>query len=347
MINAGVWVRDQVEETNIHTTPSFLEAHKGKIATISVLAFFAIGLGVGGGLLLFHFKLNALIGWSMIGAGSASALAAMIVAVAICVRHNKKVQEHEFENRVSDHLPVGAEVTLSRAAQENSMNVIDAEEFKQFCAYRTGAGPDKACAYATHTSFFHGNCDEVNDLGWGCAWRCIQTCASSLGKFPSFMQLYDTYRLDPKSTKEWAEPGYGKRYLDDQGIPSQLALYNKDRGTSKTPEEQCEKIKGFPALRDRLIAHFQKYGTPVMIDDVSYAMTIVGIRVNAAGETILFMADPHKRNRESGLYSVVVNSEGQQIATTGIDDGRNGLKTAALAHFNKGWMLLFPQPKHD
>lgn len=221
-------------------------------------------------------------------------------------------------------------------------NTIGDQEYKHFCAYRKG--DDKAYAHASGASFFYYDCDEVKDYGWGCAWRCMQICASSVNLFPKFNDIYEKYRRDATSKKEWAEPGYGKQYLDDEGIPNQLILYNKESGTSKTPTEWCEKIRGFSALRDLLIAHFTRYATPVMADDVTFAMTIVGIRVTAADETILFIADPHKISREGGLYYVVLDNEGKQIATTGVDNGKNGLSTVKSAHFNKGWMLLFPQP---
>jgi len=222
---------------------------------------------------------------------------------------------------------------------------IGNQELEHFRTYKKGE--DKAYAYALDASFFYYDCDDVKDYEWGCAWRCIQICASAVNLFPKFKELYVKYRLDSKSQKEWAEPGYGKRYLDDEGIPNQLILYNKESGTSKTPTEWCEKINGFPALRDKLVAHFNRYATPVMADDVTFAMTIVGIRVTALDETILFIADPHKINRESGLYYIVLDNEGNQIATTGVDNGKNGLSTVKSAYFNKGWMLLFPQPERD
>lgn len=209
-------------------------------------------------------------------------------------------------------------------------------------AKKTPLGP--FCSKPFKFSFFHYDCDEIKDYGWGCAWRCMQMIASSLGLSPSFNELYNTYRLDPNSVDEWAEPGYCKRYLDDLGVPSQLALFNRETGTSKTPTNLCEKINGFSNLRSVLKSHFSNYSTPVMADDESYAFAIVGIRITENNETILSIADPHKTSAESGRYEVTLNEEGTQIATTGIDDSKNGLESVKRVFFTKGWLLLFPRP---
>lgn len=220
---------------------------------------------------------------------------------------------------------------------------LSGPEWAHFHSYRKVSLKDKACAQAAKASFFYYNCDATKDYGWGCAWRCIQICASAANLYPSFSDLYVRYRTSNSKT-EWAEPGYGKKFFDDHGIPNQLVLYNKESGTVKTPTNLCEKIGGFTALRERLLDHFGCHGTPVMMDDVDYAMTILGIRVTESNETILFIGDPHKIDRESGLYCVALDQEGNQIATTGIDDGKNGLSTVKRAHLNKGWIMLFPQP---
>ena len=256
--------------------------------------------------------------------------------------HHEQVRNHELQGSNPSILTPASKDKKTDQALIRSGVPITENHIEDFLQYRDSES--EKYSHATSVTFFYYNCDGFNDFGWGCAWRCIQTCASALNLFPTFNELYQTYRLDKRAVKEWAEPGYGMRYFDNIGAPSsQLVLYKRDKGTNKTPTKYCDKVSSFSNLRDMMLQHFETHGTPIMADDEMYAFTIVGIRVTSASETILFIADPHKLNALSGLYYVALDSEGRQLATTGIDNGKNGLSSVGRLHFNKGWMFLFPK----
>jgi len=288
--------------------------------------------------------------------------------------HHKQVRNHEAQKDLSTAIPAtnevkslnidetdnqrekssikagGSSIVVNSTNKETGQALVRSgapiteNHIESFLQYRDLE--NKKYSHATAVTFFYYNCDGFNDYGWGCAWRCIQTCASSLNLFPTFSELYQTYRIDEHSTNEWAEPGYGMRYFDNVGAPSsQLVLYKRDKGTNKTPTKYCDKdkVSNFSDLRDMMLQHFETHGTPIMADDETYTFTIIGIRVTSANETILFIADPHKLSALSGLYYVALKSNGRQLATTGIDNGKNGLNSVGRLHFNKGWMFLFPK----
>ena len=133
------------------------------------------------------------------------------------------------------------------------------------------------------------------------------------------------------------------------GIPSRLFLYNRARGTEKTPTDLCTQLESFKDFTDTLLAHFSQFRTPVMIDDEQLACSIIGIKLMENGHVILWIADPHKTTRKDGLYYLVLDAAGRKIHCTGIDDGTNGLRTAQVIDPNregrcKGWMILLPGP---
>ncbi len=201
-------------------------------------------------------------------------------------------------------------------------------------------------AFSRDTEFFHANCDESNsqgieDLGWGCAWRCIQTCLAAFTRYYSIKSLMHSMN---KTGNHWAEPGYAAQIFTSLGISNKLYLYNKKEGTDKTPTAFCTHLASFSNLCETLFEHFEKFHTPVMADDVTFACSILGIKSTEKGNIILWIADPHKTSREAGLYYLVLDGKtGDKLHCTGVDDGSNGLSTAQKIFPNKGWMLFFPQ----
>jgi hypothetical protein len=205
-------------------------------------------------------------------------------------------------------------------------------------------------AHATNIHFFYSNCDKdldggSNDLGWGCAWRSIQTCLSHYPLFYTFDSLYQAYRVDPNCPNEWAEPGYGYRVCSRNNIMSCLYLYQREVGTSKTATNSCSKIENFEEFVNKLIDHFHRFKTPVMVDDATYAYSILGIKTTEKGDVILWIADPHKTSLKDGLYYLVLDNDGKKKSVTGIDNGENGLESAQKIDPNKGWILLCPKGK--
>lgn len=202
--------------------------------------------------------------------------------------------------------------------------------------------------YAENIKFFYGLCDSYEGhLNWACAWRDIQTILSCYKIFSPLKNLCDAYRNTNERT-EWAEPGYGFKILHDHQIKSKLYRYNNPKPSNKTLTHWCRPLKGFPALVSVLMKHFEKYKTPVMIDDVVYAYNIVGIKKikkEKDNEIVFWIADPHKTSVQDGLYYLMLNEKtGKTIECTGIDNGHNGLDSSQRIDFaNTGWLILCPQ----
>ncbi len=223
---------------------------------------------------------------------------------------------------------------------------VTEEDTNKFLSYR--AGETTMVTHAKNVKFFFGNCDQglsggKKDLGWGCAWRSIQTCLSSLNHFPTFESLSDRFRRDPGLPQEWAEPGYGKTICNELQIVSGLTLYGRSEGSDKTPTSECGSFESFERLVSNLLTHFREFGTPVMFDDGFTARSILGIKTLNPEKTkaVLWIADPHKTSKEDGLFYVVLDEKEAPISTG--KDGGNGLPTAhTINPKNRGWMLFFP-----
>lgn len=91
-----------------------------------------------------------------------------------------------------------------------------------------------------------------------------------------------------------------------------------------------------------LVDHFEKYKTPVMIDNVKHACLILGIKITNQDKVILWMADPYADTKENGLYYLVLDGQ------TGKVLAREGQKTE-LPPMNPqdGWLLLCLNEKID
>lgn len=86
-----------------------------------------------------------------------------------------------------------------------------------------------------------------------------------------------------------------------------------------------------------------------MIDDVSCAYGVLGIKKMTNENVVLWIADSHKTSKNEGLYYLELDKFGNKIACTGVDyeDQRNGLSTAERLNIQlkTGWLILFPKNK--
>ncbi|KAG9412478.1 Ufm1-specific protease 2 [Aphanomyces cochlioides] len=140
--------------------------------------------------------------------------------------------------------------------------------------------------------YFHYMQQNINDKGWGCAYRSLQTLASwlllnhytALG-VPTHREIQETLvRMGDKSpsfvgSTEWIgsmEVGY---VLDERyGV----AFRTIHCGT-----------KLVDYARD-LVVHFETHGTPVMLGGASLAFTLLGVDYNeATGDAAFLVLDPH------------------------------------------------------
>lgn len=222
------------------------------------------------------------------------------------------------------------------------------------------------------------------ESGWGCAWRAIQTCLSFYSVIvPSFKELYPIYgsfanlsliyknkypeedlpRLNEKHRNVaphdldngWAEPFVGQMVLHDRGIESELTTVNGIPSGCNAPHgvfSHSDPLKSFAEFKTKLLTHFRptpehlETAPPVMIDNGTFAMSIVGIGINS-NETTLWIADPHIHKELnhcslSGLYTVTLNEFGDKEDKP-IPRGStppSGLHCLNFA--TQPWMVLFP-----
>lgn len=227
---------------------------------------------------------------------------------------------------------------------------VTSEDIRAFQDYQwINVDKNESIAWANGARFYYGNCDHemeggLTETGWGCAWRAIQTCASAFGLNYTFKSLYQKYSTSKNLERfEWAEPGTGKRFFDEMGKKAFVAFYKRDKGSDKTcMTSETPQYKDFSEFQQAVMQHFRKQQTPIMIDDGTYAYTILGMKITTCGMTILLIADPHKKTKKDGLYYLSLSAIGEKAGCTGMDNGANGLSSAQKIDPKKGWMLLFP-----
>lgn len=229
-------------------------------------------------------------------------------------------------------------------------------------------GMDRLRYASTSTSYAYYS-EGFNDGGWGCAWRAIQTCLSFIGVPPSFEELYNYFGqaevlqdlwaktrrpaidIDScaphKLASGWAEPLIGAMVLRHYGCPYELYLVNGRPGNAHAPREVFpDEPLGFAAFKGKLTEHFRESPPcPVMIDDGTYAMNIIGVKEEHDKGLTLLISDPHINpgvGTLSGIYAVTLDENGRQISHTGFDANKTICPISVLNFGSKGWMVLFP-----
>ena len=144
--------------------------------------------------------------------------------------------------------------------------------------------------------YYHYNQDNINDAGWGCAYRSLQTLFSwfilntSIGKgkkVPSINDIQLTLvKLGDKDksligSNGWIGAVEVNLVLNELlGIASQNIFCPSDKDISSKGRE--------------LIYHFQNNGTPVMIGGGVFAYTILGVDYDIVkGDCMFLILDPH------------------------------------------------------
>lgn len=288
----------------------------------------------------------------------------------------------EFQERTSKHLyeqiklqsehPTYRRQKLALLNQEkvNSSVVLDI--------------PPKGIQFFSKGATFYGyNAEGIQDYGWGCAWRALQTSLSDYNFHRPFIELFHLFGPLSNLTKiyqnkyagerltsstafapydlssGWAEPFIGEMAMHYLGLDSKLETVNGLPGGCRSPKSvfRNEPLT-FVTFKERIRKHFEEdEGAPIMIDDGTYTMNIVGIGFEGL-ITTLWIADPHigegvnkgvNAQKANGLYRVTVNSGGEQIYCSLNDEDRHQVPNLFSAgsyngiHFNaKQWMVLFP-----
>jgi hypothetical protein len=180
--------------------------------------------------------------------------------------------------------------------------------------------------------YYHYGQDNMNDKGWGCAYRSLQTlfswfCLNGFKKedvnVPSILDIQKTLvKVGDKEAKligsdDWIGAFEVSIVLNELlGIESQIIYVSS--GADLTS-------KG----RD-LAYHFETNGTPVMIGGGVYAYTILGIEYDRVkGDCLFLILDPHY--------------QGEDDVKTIINKGWCEWKTAALFEKGNFYNMCLPQ----
>ena len=231
-----------------------------------------------------------------------------------------------------------------------------------------------------HLYYYHYACESVNDSGWGCAWRSLQSALrfqlslSNQKKDISFYNLFMNYGsknklmeifknmckkenkdkiLEILSKKEfapfetrsgWAEPFISQLVLYDFGFVGDLILVNGYPGNSYAPKEVFDKTVTFFEFKEILKTHFNTTNPgPIVLDDSSVSIAIIGIKLNNYNENIsIIIMDPHAiKNPLDGLYIITLDVNGRFIQ---IEPNNHILVSGSIYFsYNKTWMAYIPK----
>ncbi len=182
----------------------------------------------------------------------------------------------------------------------------------------------------------------VNDTAWGCAWRGIQTVLSSFYNgdvtlVPPFKELYENYggreflekelelRYDNLPDDEWLAPHEEWHMWGDvlvgQMIAQRLGMKNTLVTLNAKPEsfmpKVSDKVTDFPTLKRLIKQHFAHKGFPILIDNGTYALNILGVG-EKRDRFFLLIGDPHlnfERDNHplNGIYIIELDRHGRQV----------------------------------
>jgi len=218
--------------------------------------------------------------------------------------------------------------------------------------------------------------ENLYDYGWGCGWRSIKTVFSAIPKVnqASVLTLFNQYSeesklveayksINPLMTPEqeqeirlsapvhhnnWTEPFIGYLHMQRLGVACSLEIYGRYPDKMDSPKFAYKEdfIQTFPQFLDRLEKHFEKYKSPVMLDNGRYAFALLGIKKST--DTVEFLiGDPHTSLADESIYTVVFNKEGRHLSNTAKQKNCFSVSPQKI-YFNGGsWMLLFPQPQEN
>lgn len=204
-----------------------------------------------------------------------------------------------------------------------------------------------------HLYHYYYNCESVQDFGWGCAYRSLQTLLSyklSLeNKYNpediTFDKIFKTYGKrecliekikklknlteEPECLKNrlfapfetdngWIEPFISQIICNDYNITGKLILVNSYPEDAYAPKEFFDnKIYDFKELKQMLFEHFNKENAlPVIVDDAKISLCIIGIAECSDGNVLILYMDPHAdRDKDpiNNIFYVKVGQEGKGL----------------------------------
>lgn len=146
--------------------------------------------------------------------------------------------------------------------------------------------------------YYHYCCDGVNDVGWGCGYRSLQTICSwiirtkqmisdppDIGRIQHLLVDMNDKPIEFIGSHDWigcVETSYVLGALYDV----QCKILHVPNGSE------------LPKYASKFYDHFETYGSPVMIggEDDNSAKSVMGI-ATSNGQDFLLIVDPHFRGR--------------------------------------------------
>ncbi|MFI5344128.1 MAG: hypothetical protein ACHQUC_07905 [Chlamydiales bacterium] len=293
----------------------------------------------------------------------------------------------DFREKVLSELPEYIKSQQEHPSYKRARLVpLDEDKLNKPIALRTA--PEGIEYFANRATFYGYNAEGIADYQWGCAWRTIQTCLSAYDIEISFEEMFHLFgqskhleflysnkypdevlRTETKFAPHdletgWAEPFIGEMAMHFYHLSSNLERINGFPRHCHAPREVFHhQVLGFQTFKEQLKNHFEKDNpAPIMIDDGTYALTIVGIG-SRGSETKLWIADPHimegvnrlpSEKSPAGLYTVTLNDTGRQIDSSLRHEDFHQVAQLPYQgsyqglHFeNKPWMVLFPDFKDE
>ena len=215
---------------------------------------------------------------------------------------------------------VGHPVMLSpEKADEVGMKVFQSEESSLLTDihYSIKAFPAGSVVCSDGYEYYHYRCDGFDDMGWGCAYRSIQTISSwfafnynALRKVPTILQIQEALRRVDYAHSNLAVGSHTWiGCCEAQHVLSDLS--NGEIESRILHAREIHELKDF--FRTQVRDHICLVGSPVMVGAGDFAYTILGV-----SERDVLILDPH--------YASQAHSDPTCVGWKSID-----------AFFKKGW----------
>ena len=162
--------------------------------------------------------------------------------------------------------------------------------------------------------YYHYLQDKVNDNGWGCAYRSLQTICSwfrrqgySSKPDPSHVEVQQTLVSmgDKPATfigsSQWIGAFEISLCLDELYQVSAFVafIFNSHIAQVSCKIINCSSGTEIPSHLGELRHHFLTQGTPVMIGGGVLAYTLLGVEQSSSGKVRFLILDPHYVGKES------------------------------------------------
>ncbi|KAG8177143.1 hypothetical protein JTE90_015591 [Oedothorax gibbosus] len=146
--------------------------------------------------------------------------------------------------------------------------------------------------------YYHYKCDGVNDAGWGCAYRTLQTICSWIVKQENIKYLVEIPSINDIQTALVKVGDKPESFINSrQWIGSLEISYCIDYFYKILCRIlHCKDVKEVQSHTSSIFNHFQEYGSPIMMggDRDCSSKGILGICETEIGMHLLIL-DPHCR----------------------------------------------------